>query len=149
MNPTELELYQYIEDHRPEMLLDQETLKSFIKHRAEESGKTYEIQVQSGVDPLAAQEMAHHILYENLSFCPCQAIEDVIERNYRVTAHPTILTSCYQAVKDIFDEYPATDEFYLSAEYEKLSQRIEFPIIQYLRHWNLENQLESGVRAAC
>jgi len=148
MTPIELELYQYLEAHRPEMLFDQETLHCFIKRRAEESSKEYEIQVQSGADPLMAQEKAHHILYENLSFCPCQVIDDVIEKNYGVTAHPTILTSCYQAVKDIFDEYPATDEFYLSAEYEILSQRIEFPVIQYLRHWNLENQLETGVRAA-
>jgi len=148
MNPTESELYQYIEENRPEMLLHRDELLSFITRRANDCCREYEIQVQSGVDPLIAHEMANHILYEDLNFCPCQAIDDVIEKNYRVTAHPTILVSCYQAVKPIFDEYPSTDEFYLSAEYERLSERIELPVIQYLRHWDLEDQLETGVRAA-
>jgi len=49
-------------------------------------------------------------------------------------------------VKDIFDEYPSTDDFYLSAEYERLAERIELPVIQYLRHWKLEDKLEAGVQ---
>lgn len=146
MTPTESELYKYIEENRPEMLLDQNELQSFIKIRVENSCREYEMQVQSGVHPLEAQESAHHILYENLNFSPCQAIDDVIEKNYHVTAHSTILVSCYQAVKNIFDEYPSTDEFYLSAEYERLAERIELPVIQYLRHWELENKLEIGIQ---
>ena len=147
MTPTELELYQYIEENRPEMLLNRDELLSFIKHRADDCCREYEIQVQSGVDPLIAKETAHHILYENLNFCPCQVIDDIIEKNYGVSAHPSILVSCYQAVKNIFDEYPSTDEFYLSAEYERLSERMELPVIQYLRHWELEDKLEIGIQA--
>lgn len=145
MTPIELELYQYIEENRPEMLLDRDELLSFIESRAADSSREYERQVQSGVDPLTAHEISQHILYEDLTFCPCQVIDDIIERNYHTTAHPTILTSCYLAVKNIFDEYPSTDEFYLSAEYERLSERIESPVIRYLRHWNLEDRLETGV----
>jgi len=93
VTPAELELYQYIEENRPEMLLDQDELSSFIKHRADACCREYEIQVQSGVEPFIAQEAAHHILYEDLSYCPCQVIDDIIEKNYHVTAHPTILVS--------------------------------------------------------
>jgi len=145
MTPTELELYRYIEEHRPEMLLNPEDLFSFIKSRSEDGSREYEMQVQSGVDPLMAQEIAHHVLYEDLNFSPCQMIADIIEKNYGVTAHPTVLVSCYLAVKNIFNAYPSTDEFYVSADYERLSERIEFPVIQYLRHWNLEDQLETGI----
>ena len=145
MTPTELELYQYIEENRPEMLLDREDLLSLIRLRSEASGSEYETQVQSGVDPLTAQEMAHQVLYADLNFCPCQLIDEVIEKNYRVTAHSSILVSCFRAVKEIFDEYPSTDEFYLSADCERLSDRIEMPVVQYLRHWALEDKLETGV----
>ena len=148
MTPTELELYQYIEENRPEMLLDGEELLSFIKSRAEESSREYEIQIESGVPPLMAREMAHRVLFENLSYSPCQVIDDVIEKNYQVTAHPTILASCYRAVKHIFDRYPSTDEFYLSAAYERLAEEIELPVIEYVRHWKLEDQLETGVQAS-
>ena len=145
MTPTELELYQYIEENRPEMLLDQEALLSFIKSRADDSCREYETQVQSGVDSLVAHEASHHVLFEDLSFCPCQLIDDIIEKNYRVSAHPTILLSCYLAVKNIFDEYPLTDEFLSSPEYDTLSERIELPIINFLRVYNLESNLETGV----
>jgi hypothetical protein len=145
MTPVELELYQYIEEHRPEMLLNLDDLQSFITGRVADSCMEYEAQVQNGVDPHIAHELSQHILYENLNFSPCQVIDDIIEKNYHATAHPTILVSCYLAVKNIFDEYPSTDEFYLSAEYERLSERIELPVIQYLRHWKLENKLEEGV----
>ena len=145
MTPTELELYQYIEENRPEMLLDHDELLSFIRSRADDCSREYEVQVQSGVHPLMAREISHRILYEDLNFCPCQVIDDIIERNYRVSAHTSILVSCYFAVKNIFDEYPSTDEFYLSQEYEALVNRIELPVIQYLRAWNLEDKLETGV----
>jgi hypothetical protein len=101
--------------------------------------------VQSGVEPFIAKERAHHILYENLNFCPCQVIDDIIEKNYQVTAHPAILVSCYLAVKNIFDEHPSTDEFLSSPEYDTLSERIEMPVIQYLRKYDLENKLETGI----
>ena len=145
MTPTELELYHYIEENRPEMLLDQEELLSFIKYRVENSFREYELLVQMGEPPFLAREAERKILYQDLNFCPCQVIDDVIERNYQVSAHPTILVNCYLAVKNIFDEYPSTDEFYLSAEYERLAEEIEFPVIQYLRAWELEDKLESGV----
>jgi len=145
MTPTELELYQYIEENRPEMLLDHDELLSFIKCRVENSFREYELLVQSGVHPFIAREAEHKALYQDLNFSPCQVIDDIIEKNYRVSSHPTILVSCYLAVKNIFDEYPSTDEFYLSQEYEALANRIELPVIQYLRAWNLEDKLETGV----
>ena len=145
MTPTELELYQYIEENRPEMLLDRDALLSFIKSRADDSCREYETQVQSGVDPLVAHEASHHVLFEDLNFCPCQLIDDIIEKNYRVSAHPTILVSCYLAVKNIFDEYPSTDEFLSSPEYDTLLERIESPIINYLRVYSLESNLETGI----
>ena len=145
MTPTELELYQYIEENRPEMLLDHDELLSFIRSRADDCSREYEVQVQSGVHPLMAQEISQHILFENLNFCPCQVIDDVIEKIYRVSAHKTILVSCYQAVKNIFAEYPSTDEFYHSQEYETLANRIELPVIQYLRACDLEDKLETGI----
>jgi len=145
MTPTELELYQYIEEHRPEMLYDHDQLFSFIKNRAEDCSREYEVQVQSGIHPLMAQEMAHHVLFEDLNFSPCQVIDDIVEKNYHTTAHPTILVSCYFAVKNIFDEYPSTDEFLSSPEYDTLSERIELPVINYLRTSNLEDKLETGV----
>jgi hypothetical protein len=144
MTPTESELYQYIEENRPEMLLDQNELRSFIKMRSDDCCREYEIQVQSGVHPLLASEMSQHILYEGLNFCPCQMIDDVIEKNYRVTAHPTILVNCFFAVKNVFDQYPSTDEFLSSPEYDTLSERIEARVINYLRTYSLEDRLETG-----
>jgi len=145
MTPTELELYQYIEENRPEMLLDPDELASFITSRADDCCREYEVQVQSGVHPLMAHEISHHILFEDLNFCPCQVIDDIIEKNYWVSAHTTILVSCYLAVKNIFDQYPSTDEFLSSPEYDTLSERIELPVINYLKTYNLESKLETGV----
>ena len=145
MTPTELELYGYIEENRPEMLLDHNELLSLIKSRADDCCREYEMQVQSGIDPLMAHEISQRILYEDLNFCPCQVVDDVIEKNYRVSAHPTILVSCYFAVKNIFDQYPSTDDFLSSPEYDSLSQRIELPVIHYLRAYHLEDRLETGV----
>ena len=147
MTPTELELYQYIEENRPEMLLDREELQSFITRRVSDSCMEYETQVQSGVEPHIAHELSQRILYENLSFSPCQLIDQIIEKNYRVTAHPTILVSCYQAVRNIFDEYPSTDEFMFTPAYDALSEHIEMPVIEYLRKYALENKLETGVNS--
>jgi len=145
MTPTELELYQYIEENRPEMLLNQDELRSFITGRASDSSREYETLVQSGTDPFIAKEKANQILFEDLNFCPCQLIDDIIEKNYHASAHPAILVSCYQAVKNIFDEYPSNDEFLFSPEYDTLLVRIEIPVIQYLRQYNLENKLETEV----
>jgi len=145
MMPSELELYEYIEENRPEMLLDRDELQSFITRRVADSSMEYETQVQNGVEPHIAHELSQHVLYENLSFSPCQLIDQVIEKNYSVTAHPTILVSCYLAVKNIFDQYPSTDEFMSTPEYDSLSEQIEMPVIQYLRNNNLENHLEASV----
>jgi hypothetical protein len=146
MTPTELELYQYIEENRPEMLPDRSELQSFITGRAEDSCREYESQVQGGVDPLEAQEMAQQILYENLSFSPCQIIDGIIERNCGVTAHPTVLVSCYRAVKNIFDQYPSTDDFMFTPEFDTLSELIEMPVLQYLRRHEMEARLETAVQ---
>ena len=144
MTSSELKLYKYIEENRPELLLDLKELNSFITNRAADSAREYETQVQNGVAPFLAEEMAQHVLFEDLNYCPCQIIQDIIEDNYRVTAHPTILVSCYRSVKNIFDEYPSTDEFLSSPDYDTLSKRIEQPVMLYLRNKDLEKNLETG-----
>lgn len=145
MTPKETELYQYIEENRPEMLLDPEGLKIFIRERAADSAREYETHVQGGSAPQSAEEAARMILYENLNYSPCQIIQDIIEENYRVTAHPTILVSCYLAVKNILDEYPATDEFLSSPDYDILCERLIHPVVLFIREKEIENFLETGV----
>jgi hypothetical protein len=142
MTPTELQIYQYIEENRPELLIDLEELQSLITSRAADSAREYETLVNAGVEPVLAQESAHDILFKDLSFCPCQIIEDIIEKNYGVTAHPSVLVNCYLTVKSIFDEYPSTDDFLFSPDFDILADRIEQPVIFYLREKGLEQSLE-------
>lgn len=142
MTPTELQIYQYIEENRPELLINREELQSLITSRAADSAREYETLVNAGVEPVLAQESARDILFKDLSFCPCQIIEDIIEKNYGVTAHPSVLVNCYLAVKSIFDEYPSTDDFLFSPDLDILSDRIEQPVIFYLRVKDLEQSLE-------
>lgn len=124
-NPVELSYYRltllsYLKESHPESANDAE----FIKTRADEASGAYSQAIKDGLSQTEAEELANLTLFNGLLFSKHDTLvnvlwnefADIIPQSQAKEYAEKILPQC----EFIFLQYPLSDEFAYSTEYEKL-----------------------------
>lgn len=128
MNPFQTRLFDFIEEHHPEMMDDKVALKQFLEDRADAVSTAYEKATKDGHLHLEAMEIANQTLYMELDFAPMELLTEIAEGNDLPTEETELLV-VYFKTKSIFDKYPTKrDDFDVSEERELLKMELELYI---------------------
>lgn len=113
----------------------------FIKTRADEAAESYSNAIKDGLSQTEAEELANLTLFRELLFSKHDTIvnvlwnefADIIPQGQAKEYAQKILTQC----EFIFLQYPISDEFIYSDEYNKLYTEL----IGFIDLWLEENEL--------
>ena len=124
-NPMELSYYRltllsYLKESHPHLANNTD----FIKTRADEAAESYSNAIKEGLSQIEAEELANLALFRGLLFSKHDTIvnvlwsefSDIIPKSQAKEYAIKILTQC----EFIFLQYPLSDEFIYSDEYDKL-----------------------------
>ncbi|MFR3217642.1 MAG: DUF1896 family protein [Dysgonomonas mossii] len=124
-NPMELSYYRltllsYLKESHPHLANNTD----FIKTRADEAAESYSNAIKEGLSQIEAEELANLALFRGLLFSKHDTIvnvlwsefSDIIPQSQAKEYAIKILTQC----EFIFLQYPLSDEFIYSDEYDKL-----------------------------
>lgn len=124
-NPTELSYYglyllSYLKESHPDKANDTE----FIQTRADHAADVYEQARREGYQPNGAQELAMAALMKGLHFSKYNTIIEVLwnELSDEVAQSeaPAAALKLLPYLEGIFAQYPLSDGFAYSSEYEQL-----------------------------
>ncbi len=115
-----LTLLSYLNESYPHLAANTE----FIKSRADEAAESYSNAIKDGLSQTEADELANLTLFRELLFSKHDTIvnvlwnefSDIIPQSQAKVYAVKILTQC----EFIFLQYPLSDEFIYSGEYNKL-----------------------------
>lgn len=124
-NPLELSYYRltllsYIKECHPHLASD----TGFIKNRADDAADAYSNAIKEGQSQTEAEELANLTLFRGLLFSKHDMIvnvlwnefADIVPQSEAKDYAVRILSQC----ESLFLQYPVSDEFAYSPEYEKL-----------------------------
>lgn len=124
-NPMELSYYRltllsYLKESHPHLASDSD----FIKTRADEAAEGYSNAIKEGLSQTEAEELANLTLFRDLLFSKHDTIVNVLWNEFSGIIPQSqakeyavkILSQC----EFIFLQYPLSDEFIYSDEYNKL-----------------------------
>lgn len=115
-----LTLLSYLKESHPHLAAD----SGFIKTRADEAAEAYANAIQDGQSQIEAEELANLTLFKDLLFSKHDTIvnvlwnefADIIPQSQASNYAQKILSQC----ELIFQQYPLSDEFIYSPEYDTL-----------------------------
>ena len=141
-NPIELTynrltLLSYLKESHPHLAVK----TNFIKTRADEAAESYSNAIKDGLSQTEAEELANLTLFQGLLFSKHDTIvnvlwnefSDIIPQSQAKEYAVKILTQC----EFIFLQYPLSDEFIYSPEYDKLYTELT----GFIDLWLEENEL--------
>lgn len=141
-NPIELSYYRltllsYLKESHPHLAVN----TNFIKTRADEAAESYSNAIKDGLSQTEAEELANLTLFQGLLFSKHDTIvnvlwnefSDIIPQSQAKEYAVKILTQC----EFIFLQYPLSDEFIYSPEYDKLYTELT----GFIDLWLEENEL--------
>lgn len=124
-NPIELSYYRltllsFLKESHPHLASDSD----FIKSRADEAAESYSNAIKESSSQIEAEELANLTLFRYLLFSKHDTIvnvlwnefSEIIPQSLAKEYAQKILTQC----EFIFLQYPLSDEFMYSPEYDKL-----------------------------
>lgn len=124
-NPIELSYYRltllsFLKESHPHLASDSDLIKS----RADEAAESYSNAIKEGLSQIEAEELANQTLFRELLFSKHDTIvnvlwnefSDIIPQSQAKEYAQKILSQC----EFIFLQYPLSDEFMYSPEYDKL-----------------------------
>ena len=123
--PVELSYYglyllSYLQEHHPDKAGD----ASFVEERADRAAVAFEQARREGYLPEGAQELAMSALLEGLRFSKYDTIIEVLWNEFpdeiAQSDAPVIALRLLPYVEGIFTQYPLSDDFAYSPEYEQL-----------------------------
>jgi hypothetical protein len=132
-----LSLRDFLRESHPERLKD----KRFILSCTEAALDAYEQAIKSGSNPHEAAEQAKAALFEGLHFSKYDTLKNILWNEF-FTEVPEdeakdfalrLLPEC----EDVFADYPLTDNFACSPEYESLYTELTGTIALYLERHEL------------
>lgn len=123
--PTELSYYglyllSYLEENHPDKVHD----TVFIESRADHAAEVFEQARREGYLPEGAQEIAMDALLEGLRFSKYNTIIEVLWNEFPEEVAqgdaPDVALELLPYMEGIFAQYPLSDDFAYSPEYEQL-----------------------------
>ena len=125
MNVFQTQLFDFIEEFHPELMVDKVALKQLLEERADAAAEAYEVATHQGHRYPEAMEIANNALYQGFDFAPIELLTAIAERNGGETEEKA-LVELYFKVKSIFDKYQtADDDFAVSEESVLLETELE------------------------
>lgn len=123
--PAELSYYglyllSYLKENHPDKAHD----AAFVEERADRAADIFEQARHEGYPPEGAQELAMAALLEGLRFSKYDTIIEVLWNEFSEeiaqSDAPAVALRLLPCVKGIFTQYPLSDDFAYSPEYEQL-----------------------------
>lgn len=123
--PTELSYYglyllSYLKENHPDKAGD----AAFIEGRADHAAEVFEQSRREGYLPEGAQELAMAALLEGLRFSKYDTIIEVLWNEFSSEVAqsdaPAVALKLQPSLEGIFSQYPLSDDFAYSPEYEQL-----------------------------
>mgnify|MGYP000795891545 CR=1 FL=1 len=123
--PTELSYYglyllSYLKENHPDKVGD----AAFIEGRADHAAEVFEQSRREGYLPEGAQELAMAALLEGLRFSKYDTIIEVLWNEFAdevaQSEAPAAALKLQPSLEGIFSQYPLSDDFAYSPEYEQL-----------------------------
>ena len=123
--PAELSYYglyllSYLKDNHPDKAHD----AAFVESRADRAAEMFEQARREGYPPEGAQEIAMAALLEGLRFSKYDTIIEVLWNEFAEEVAqsdaPAVALRLLPYMKGIFTQYPLSDDFAYSPEYEQL-----------------------------
>lgn len=141
-NPLELSYYRltllsFLKESHPHLAFD----TNFIKARADEASEAYSNAIKEGLSQTETEELANLTLFRGLLFSKHDTIvnvlwnefSDIVPQSEAKEYAIRILSQC----EFLFLQYPISDEFMYSPEYEKLYNELT----GFIDLWLEENEL--------
>ena len=123
--PAELSYYglyllSYLKENHPDKAHD----VAFVESRADRAAETFEQARREGYPPEGAQEIAMAALLEGLRFSKYDTIIEVLWNEFAEEVAqsdaPAVALRLLPYMEGIFTQYPLSDDFAYSPEYEQL-----------------------------
>lgn len=123
--PTELSYYglyllSYLKENHPDKAGD----AAFIEGRADHAAEVFEQSRREGYLPEGAHELAMAALLEGLRFSKYDTIIEVLWNEFSdevaQSDAPAVALQLQPSLEGIFSQYPLSDDFAYSPEYEQL-----------------------------
>jgi hypothetical protein len=123
--PTELSYYglyllSYLKENHPDKAGD----TAFIEGRVDHAAEVFEQSRRTGYLPEGAQELAMAALLEGLRFSKYDTIIEVLWNEFSdevaQSDAPAVALQLQPSLEGIFSQYPLSDDFAYSPEYEQL-----------------------------
>lgn len=123
--PTELSYYglyllSYLKENHPDKAGD----ASFVEERADHAADVFEQARREGYLPEGAHELAMAALLEGLHFSRYDTIIEVLWNEFSdevaQSEAPAVALKLQPSLEGIFSQYPLSDDFAYSPEYEQL-----------------------------
>lgn len=115
-----LYLLSYLREHHPDKAHD----TAFVEERADRAADVFEQARREGYPPEGAQELAMAALLEGLRFSEYDTIIEVLWNEFSEEVAqsdaPAVALRLLPCVEGIFTQYPLSDDFAYSPEYEQL-----------------------------
>ena len=123
--PAELSYYGlYLLSYLKENHLDKAHDAAFVESRADRAAEMFEQARREGYPPEGAQEMAMAALLEGLRFSKYDTIIEVLWNEFAEEVAqsdaPAVALRLLPYMEGIFTQYPLSDDFAYSPEYERL-----------------------------
>jgi hypothetical protein len=133
-----LSLTDFLKESHPESLAD----TAFISTRSEAAAETYAQAVRNGSSHVEAGEQANAVLFEDLHFSMHDTLTNILWNEFsdiipEEDAKPwavRLLPEC----EHVFAEYPLSDDFAYSAEYEALYTELTGVIANYFEEHGIQ-----------
>ncbi|WP_417173370.1 DUF1896 family protein [Alistipes finegoldii] len=134
--PAELSYYglyllSYLREHHPDKAHD----AAFVAERADYAAEMFEQARREGYPPEGAQEMAMAALLEELRFSKYDTIIEVLWNEFAEEVAqsdaPAVALRLLPYMEGIFAQYPLSDDFAYSPEYEQLCTELTGAIAIY------------------
>lgn len=132
-----LTLLSYLKECHPHLASDTD----FIKTRADEASEAYSNAIREGLSQIEAEELANRTLFKELLFSKHDTIvnvlwnefSDIVPQSEAKDYAVRILSQC----EFLFLQYPISDKFAYSTEYERLYTELT----GFIDLWLEENEL--------
>lgn len=132
-----LTLLSFLKESHPQLAGDTD----FIRNRADEASEVYSNAIKGGLSQFSAEEQATRILFRGLLFSRHDTIvnvlwnefPDIVPQSQAADYAQKLLPRC----ESIFSEYPISDEFMYSPEYNGLYTQLT----GFIDLWIEDNEL--------
>lgn len=140
--PAELSYYglyllSYLREHHPDKAGD----TAFVEERADRAAEVFEQARREGYLPEGAQELAMSALLEGLRFSKYDTIIEVLWNEFAddipQSDAPAVALRLLPYVKGIFTQYPLSDDFAYSPEYELLCTELTGAIAIHFEEYGI------------